>query len=225
MIFLAVMIALEIVFNLRPEARNDYYDRWLGIWWPLWAGELWRPFTSSLMHINLIHLAFNGFWLAVFGPVLEERFGSWRTFGLIVLLAYVSGLPGYIADGYLGEKPHGSVGFSGVGYGLFGLILSGRRYVPKWWAVCDQQTVNLFIGWFFFCVFLTLADAMPVDNVAHGAGFVFGVLYGQAIFDRIHRAQWVSLATVLTLAVLATMVACPGHVHYEYVRRIGRTFF
>lgn len=220
MILLAVIVALEVLFSLRPEARMEFYNDWLGIWWQVWTGELWRPFTTCLSHVNLIHMAFNAFWLAVFGPVLEERFGSFRTLGLIVLLGYVSLLPEYILNGYLDDELTPLFGFSGIGYGLFGLIWIGRRYVPSWWTVCDQATVHLFIGWFFLCIFLTWARVMPVANIVHGSGFLFGALYGQAIFDRAHRKPWMVLAVGLTLLVLATLVACPNHVHYEYARQV-----
>jgi len=225
MILLGVIVALEVFFQIRPDARTDFYNQWMGIWLQIWAGELWRPFTSCLGHVNLIHMLFNAYWLIVFGPVLEERFGSWRTLGLIVLLGYVSLLPEYIVEGYVSEELGGAFGFSGIVYGMFGLILIGRRYVPQWQLVCDQQTANLFIGWFFLCIFLTWTDIMPVANVAHGAGFVFGVLYGQTIFNRSRRYQWLALSAVLTLMVLSTMIACPGHVHYEHVREIGKTIF
>jgi len=219
---LAVIVALEIFFNLRPEARNDVYNQWMGIWWQIWAGEVWRPFTSCLGHGDFLHMAFNAYWLAVFGPLLEERFGSWRTLGLIVLLGYVSGLPEYIVQGYTREQLGGALGFSGIGYGLFGLFLIGRHYVPEWWVVCNQQTVQLFVGWFFLCIFLTWAEFMPVANIAHAAGFGFGALYGRAIFDRPNRSRWLALSIILSLAVLATMIACPGHVHYEYAVQRAR---
>ncbi|NLE39446.1 MAG: hypothetical protein GX621_15600 [Pirellulaceae bacterium] len=72
---------------------------------------------------------------------------------------------------------------------------------------------QIVVGW---------AEVMPVANIAHAAGLGFGVLYGLAIFDRSNRSRWLALSIVLSLAVLATMVACPGHVHYEYaVERAG----
>jgi GlpG protein len=221
MILLAVIVALEIFFNIRgPEVRNDFYNQWMGIWWQIWAGEQWRPLTSSIGHVNLIHALFNAYWLAVFGPMLEERFGSWRMLGLIVLLCYVSILPEYIVQGYIDDPLPGALGFSGVVYGLFGLILIGRRHVPAWWTVCDQQTVKLLIGWFFLCIFLTWAKIMPVANVAHGAGFGFGVLFGLAIFEKERRWLWIPLAVLLTAVVLGTMVACPGHLHYEHAMQV-----
>jgi len=219
LILLAVAVALEVLFTLEPDARLDYYNRWLGILPHIWLGQVWRPLTSCLMHGDLIHMAFNCFWLALFGGVLEARFGSYRMLGLVVLLGYVSILPEYVVGSYRRGEPTMIVGLSGIVYGLFGLIFIGRRYVREWWEVCDQQTVNLLIGWFFLCIVLTAYKIMLVANIAHGAGFGFGVLYGLVVFDKPRRGRWLALSVVLTLLVLSTMVACPGHVQYEAVRR------
>ena len=84
--------------------------------------------------------------------------------------------------------------------------------------VCDEQTVQLLIGWFFLCILLTHFGVMLVANIAHGAGFLFGVLYGLAIFDAPRRRWWLPLAIVLTTIVLSTLIACPGHMGYEQTR-------
>ena len=42
-------------------------------------GELWRLLTYQFLHANLGHIMFNMIALWFFGPVVEERFGHWRT--------------------------------------------------------------------------------------------------------------------------------------------------
>jgi rhomboid protease GluP len=218
LILMGVAVALELAFQLQPDLRVDFYNDWLGLLPRMWSGEPWRPFTSSLMHGGFIHAAFNVYWLAVFGQTLEIRFGSWRTLGLIVLLAYVSMLPEYVIGSYHRQQPIMIVGLSGVIYCLFGVVLVGRRWEPRFHMVCDEQTVQLLIGWFFLCIVLTHLGAMSVANIAHGAGFLFGVLYGLAIFDARRRAWWLVLAMLLTSIVLSTLIACPGHAGYEQTR-------
>jgi GlpG protein len=223
LILAAVIVALEAVCTLDAARRAYYYnDLRLGLLSLIWTGELWRPFTTTLLHGNLLHAAFNVYWLVIFGSALENRFGSGRTLGLIVLLAYVSMMPQFIVTNYHTNvsRQIGVVGFSGVNYGLFGILLVGRRKHIDLEAVCNASTVQLFIVWFFFCIGLTWLDMMPVANVAHGAGLIFGVLYGLVIFDRKRRWRWAGPAAVATLAVLATLVYCPGHNGYEHARRI-----
>src|SRR5206468_393829 len=50
-------------------------------------GEPWRLLTACLPHVNLLHLAFNLYWLWVFGTLVEETFGQARTGALLLFLA------------------------------------------------------------------------------------------------------------------------------------------
>ena len=220
LIIMAVAVALEVVCTFDPGRRLYYYnDLKLGIRPYIWTGEIWRPFTTTLLHGGLLHAAFNVYWMAIFGPALENRLGSYRTLGLIVLLGYVSMLPQFIVSNY-SQPPVMIVGLSGVIYGLFGMLLVGRRWHPELEAVCDAGTRQIMIGWFVLCFFLTHFGVIPVANIAHGGGLLFGVLYGLAAFDTRRRLRWTILATAATLLVLSTLIACPGHMGYEAVKHL-----
>jgi len=217
-ILLAIaIIALEVVSTLDPGRRDYYYfDAHLGIWPTLWDGQLWQPFTTSLLHGNLLHAGFNLWWLWIFGQVLEPRLGSMRFLAICVLLSYASMLPQFVVI------PGPAVGFSGVVYGLFGMVWMGRRWERSLYAICDAGTVRLMLIWFVLCIVLTETGAMPVANVAHGAGLLFGVLYGLALFDRRNRWRWRGLAILATVLVLVPLIACPGNSAYEEMRHIQR---
>jgi membrane associated rhomboid family serine protease len=220
--FAMVIAALEIVCTLDYDRRFYYYnDLKLGILSTIWMGELWRPFTTTLLHGHWIHAAFNLYWLLVFGQVLKERLGSLRYLAVCVLLAYVSMMPEFIVLNYRADL-HGQqmiVGFSGVIYGLFGLLWIGRRWRPEFSAVCNDDIVRLMLGWLVLCVGLTLTGIMPVANIAHGSGLLFGALYAMAAFAPQHRRRWAMLAGLATLVVLATLIGFPGHRGYEAVRQ------
>jgi membrane associated rhomboid family serine protease/Tfp pilus assembly protein PilF len=137
-------------------------------------GEVWRFFTSTLPHVNLIHLAFNVYWLWVFGTVVEEAFGSLRTLAVFLLLAVASSAADFALD-------QGGVGLSGVGYGLFGMLWVLSRHDQLFEDSIDGQTIMLFIVWFFVCIVTTKTNLMPVANVAHGAGAIVGLLLGATL--------------------------------------------
>jgi membrane associated rhomboid family serine protease len=137
-------------------------------------GELWRLVTSIFPHAGLLHLAFNIYWLWIFGTVIEEKLGHLKTVVLILFFAVGSGAWEF-------ALASGGVGLSGVGYGLFGLLWMLSRYDERFKETIDTKTVQLFVGWFFFCVFATYTNLMPVGNVAHAAGAILGVLTGLAI--------------------------------------------
>src|SRR5271166_5260619 len=137
-------------------------------------GELWRLVTSIFPHAGILHLGFNVYWLWVFGTLVEEKLGHLKTAALILLFAVGSGAWEF-------ALASGGVGLSGVGYGLFGLIWMLSRYDGRFKDAIDARTVQLFVGWFFFCILTTVTHVMPVANIAHGAGAVLGILAGLAI--------------------------------------------
>jgi len=144
-------------------------------------GELWRLVTSIFPHAGLLHLAFNIYWLWAFGTLIEETFGHLRTAALILLFAVGSGAWQY-------SLGLGGVGLSGVGYGLFGLLWILSRRDPRFKDVIDGPTIQLFVGWFFFCIVTTVTHYMEVGNIAHGTGAVLGILAGLAITTPDRRA-------------------------------------
>jgi membrane associated rhomboid family serine protease len=167
-------------------------------------GQSWRFITSILPHSGYLHLAFNLYWLWVFGTLVEDLFGHLKMAALVVLFAAGSSAAEYA---FL----DGGVGLSGVGYGLFGLlwVLSSRD--ERFHGAVDGQTVALFVSWFFVCIVLTYTKIMPVANIAHGVGAVLGILTGFVIVSRgLRRIAWISLEGVtVILAFLGASVARP----------------
>jgi GlpG protein len=150
----------------------------------------WRLFTSTLLHVNIMHLAFNLYWLAKLGRALEERWGSRRTLGVIVLLA---------AGSSAGEYAYttGGVGLSGVGYGLFGLIWMLGQKDERFRRVLKRGDVWLFVAWFFLCIYMTERGVWLVGNYAHGAGLVLGGLLGLALRSMgTQRRLWFAVEAV-----------------------------
>lgn len=137
-------------------------------------GQLWRLVTSIFPHLDILHLAFNLYWLWILGTPVERVYGHAKTLSLFALFAFGSNSLDFAFD-------RGGVGLSGVGYGLFGLlcVLSDRD--ERFQRAIDQRTVKLFVGWFVICIITTVTHVFVVANVAHGAGAVLGALVGLAI--------------------------------------------
>lgn len=136
-------------------------------------GEPWRLLTSALPHVDPIHLVFNAYWVWRFGSVIERRFGHLRALALLAALAVSSGAAELaIFDG--------GVGLSGIGYGLFGLLLALRGRDPGLPRI-EPGVALVFLGWFLVCVGTTMTGWMPVANVAHAVGFLEGWLVGAAL--------------------------------------------
>ena len=137
-------------------------------------GELWRLISAIFPHANFLHLAFNIYWLWVFGTLVEQVYGHITTAALILLFALGS-------SGLEFAFSVGGVGLSGVGYGLFGLLAVLSSHDERFRDAVDQRTIELFVLWFFFCILMTFMRVFLVANVAHGAGLILGLLTGTAI--------------------------------------------
>lgn len=222
----AIVTALEIVSTFDPGRREFFFRHLeLSISVDLWNGALWQPLTTTLLHGDLLHAAFNLYWLMAFGHVLERRWGSVR-FGLLFLwLAYVTSTTSFLignASWTPGVPVHTGIGLSGVGYGLFGLLWVAGRWRPELRAYCSRDLVVLFAGWFVLCIVLTMSGAMAIDNYAHGAGLLYGALMAAALYASTWRRAWQAIAATVTLAVLTLMFAAPGHPLYDAARQIHR---
>lgn len=167
-------------------------------------GEPWRIITSTLLHGDFIHLAFNLYWLWVFGTLVERTLGSLTMFGLFLFFSVTSGLAQWTFSA-------GGIGLSGVGYGLFGMLWVLNRYDHRFADAVDRPTIVLFVAWFFFCIVATITDLMRIGNVAHGAGWLAGSLCGLALVkDRIKRlAGWICAPLLLVLVLLGATMGRP----------------
>lgn len=219
LILTATAAALELVCQLDPDRREFYLNDFkLGMWWQIWIGQWWRPFTCTLMHGSLLHAAFNLYWALLLGTVLESWMGPALFLGLFALLAYVSSLAEFVWSNY--DQLHaGLVGMSGVVYGLLGFLWAGGRWRADFRYVANPQTMQMMMAWFFACIFFTNAGVLPVANVAHGAGLVMGALTGFAVCDPRYRWPWTAAAVIVAGLTLTTLFYCPGHHGYIVAQR------
>ncbi len=176
-----------------------------------WVREPWRLLTCVLFHADLIHLLFNLYWLWVFGTKVEEEFGQPRSLGTLILLAVGSSSADYALS-------HGGIGLSGVGYGLFGLLLVLSRKQARFADAVDRQTIQLFVVWFFLCIALTMAGVWRIANVAHGAGFVFGGLLAWTIVAPNVRARVQRSAILAALLMLCLFGASIGRPYVKLLQ-------
>lgn len=139
------------------------------------AGEIWRLWTVTLVHGNILHFGFNMYALWLCGPIVEQIYGPVRT----VLFYLVAAAAGSIATFALSEG-NPVVGASGAIFGLFGLLFAASRlHLPmldrRGRALVSQVgtliVINIIIGFGF----------ANIDNVAHIGGLAAGVLLGVAI--------------------------------------------
>lgn len=166
-------------------------------------GQLWRLVTSIFPHLDILHLVFNLYWLWIFGTIAERVYGHLRTALLIFLLALGSNSVDF-------ALASGGVGLSGVGYGLFGLLYVLSQYDERFQDTLDRSIVNLFVLWFFFCIFMTVIHVFNVANVAHAGGAALGLLIGYAIVLPKRRVLFIAgTAALILLGLCGSTFARP----------------
>lgn len=139
------------------------------------AGEWWRLFTAPLLHVNPIHLGFNGMALLGLGA-LVERYANRAYVPLVFLLtALAGGLGSFVyTDGT-------SVGASGGIMGLvgFALVLSLRRRALLPRSLTQDMLANV-----VWIAVMGLMAYQYIDNGAHAAGLLAGALLGWLLVPR-----------------------------------------
>jgi GlpG protein len=143
-------------------------------------GEIWRLFTPMFIHIGLMHLVFNLFWLNDLGSMVE-RHQSLLVLGLLVLVASAAtNLAQYAASG-----PRFG-GMSGVVYCLFGYVWIRGRFDPGSGLYASQPTVIIMLAWFVLCLTGLLG---PIGNASHAAGLAIGMAWGLLSSGRLQRGR------------------------------------
>lgn len=141
-------------------------------------GEAWRLFSAQIVHIGLLHLLFNAWFLWNIGPILERALGTER----FVILYLLGGLFGNVASCLVYEPTQLSAGGSTSLFGLLGALLAillrqGRSMRDFFenpaarWAL-GLAAVNLVIG--FLIPF--------ISQTGHVGGFLGGFATAYFLF-------------------------------------------
>lgn len=140
---------------------------------------LWTLLTSTLFHINLVHLGSNLFFLYTFGDNVEEALGISRFF----IVYGVSTLASSLLQALLQPTPeYPVIGASGAISGLLGAYLILFRRVKLYQVLAFIRfRMNIMIYaaiWFGFNLLLATDPETNVGVFAHMGGFVAGLALG-----------------------------------------------
>jgi rhomboid protease GluP len=154
-------------------AQGSYLINWGGNISALtFSGEYWRLLSSQFVHAGIVHLTMNMLALWSIGSVLE-RYIPRATYLAIYLLSGVSG--GLLSAVYYSTTQIVSCGASAAIIGLAGAFLA--------YAAVTRNIQNLPVKNLLMSLLLTFGAGMflPLDNMAHLGGLVFGFVSGGAV--------------------------------------------
>jgi membrane associated rhomboid family serine protease len=164
------------------------------------AGDWWRLITSAFLHANLLHIAFNMYFLWFVGSAVEQALGRGR-FLMIYFVSALAGSAGALV--FSANKP--TVGASGALFGLLGaaLILERQRNYVLGGSAMALIVINLILSF-------TLSN---ISVGGHIGGLIGGILCTLVLskFGRGHAAYsrvglW-GIAGVAGVALLSLVVA------------------
>jgi len=130
-------------------------------------GWYWQLLTSMFVHVNILHLFGNMFFLLIFGFRAEEFFSPEEFF----FIYFISGLSGNLLT-LLMPLNTVSAGASGAIFGIFGacVIYLGKRF---------GQSIMGALMYSFFLLMMTSGG--NVNILAHFGGLAAGLMIGYAL--------------------------------------------
>jgi GlpG protein len=146
-------------------------------------GQVWRLFTSIFIHLSIMHLVFNMFWLRDLGGMIERQRSTWLLFWLVLISAIISEIVEF-----LWSAPTVSGGMSGVVYALAGYVWIKNRYEPQLGLRISNESGYIMIAWLFICM---TGWVGPIANAAHVSGLIVGLIMGYipVAFRRLRRIR------------------------------------
>jgi len=162
-------------FSLKTLARGGDMTHGLD---DIHRGEIWRLITPAFLHGSVVHLVFNMWLTVVTGTLIETRRGTRTLLALVLLSAVASNVGQYIYVLNFDDQLTPWVGFSGVGYALFGYLWMKGQNEPEQGMMLTPSSIRLMLFW----LLLGFAGFMNMANGAHAVGLIVGVLFGLARF-------------------------------------------
>jgi GlpG protein len=133
--------------------------------------QLWRLVTPIFIHVDALHILFNGFMMASLGR-LTERLEGPATYAMIVFIIAIfsNALQGLLPQEMMGNPIFG--GLSGVAYGLFGYIWVRTTLNPQLGIELAPGLILIMLAW----LILTMTGAIAINtaNLCHLGGLVCG---------------------------------------------------
>lgn len=160
------------------------------------AGEWWRLLTPVLVHGGLLHIFLNMYILYMYGPNVEQIFGTARFVAIFLITGFTAS-----ALSYAVPPDNPSVGASGAIFGIVGALVA-YLYRRRTSTVMAQYLRGMGT---FIAINIVFGFVFPgIDNMAHLGGLVGGLLLGLG-FDRGSGAEARSPAGVQVLTAAAVV--------------------
>ena len=150
------------------------------------AGEWWRVITALTLHSDFTHFAGNAVFLFIFAQAVCRIMDS----GLGWFLILATGIAGNTAVACLADQLHVAVGDSTASFGAIGILsmhmaVENYRGTRIWRSLWSRTWIPICAG---LALLGILGTSPGSDLLAHGLGFLFGLLFALPV--AIFGSRW-----------------------------------
>ena len=166
-------------------------------------GELWRTVTALTLHADVAHVLSNAVAAAIFLSAVFSLVGV----GLGGALVLLAGAGGNLANAFLHDSAHISIGASTAVFAAVGLLGSlavtrrRRSALSRWRAWLPAAAALALLG-------MLGSSGQRVDIWAHLCGLVVGAVLGMLIAWVTPRAPGLPIQWACGTATVATLILC-----------------
>lgn len=168
-------------------------------------GMIWQLITSTFVHFNILHIAFNMLALFQIGKLVEQFYNGKKLF-IVYIFGGLAGSFATLAWALLLNENRNSVGASGAIFGLLGLLIGGtlkrNRFEPELPFSKESFYPTL--------AFAVIISFMPNINwAAHLGGLLTGIAFGYFLknnaysFADVEEKNKVNLLFYASVAIFA----------------------
>jgi len=172
-IIISIMLVLWYILVQNTGDTKEIINRFGASAVKILDGEYYRAVTALMLHKDEVHLAGNMIGLFIFGTAVCSVTG-WGTGWLMV---FISGVVGNLANAYMYESAHVSIGASTAVFGAIGILSGYQGFKNK---RTPQKMRNAWVPLACGLALLGLlgSGGIEVDIMAHLFGFFSGILMG-----------------------------------------------
>jgi membrane associated rhomboid family serine protease len=142
---------------------------------------IWTFFTSMFMHGGIFHLFVNMLSLFFVGGLIEKILGKKRYFWFYIFAGLFAGLL-YIFSPFVFSRDWNTlaVGASGALFGLIGVLMFLTPNLPVYMMFIPIPVKMKYAAPAMIVLLwlISVTAGLPIGNIAHLGGLIFGVIYG-----------------------------------------------
>ncbi len=151
------------------------------------TNEYWRILTSSFIHVSFFHVFMNAYFIYIIGNNVEEMLGKTRYIVLVLFTILTSGLAVILLDVYQQNMVF-TVGASGFGYGLVGLIVAFAIMYPN--RYYKSLAISLVSNLLFYTLIFMFISNQGISWIGHFGGFIGGLIMGGILNAFFKKDEW-----------------------------------